>query len=296
MTVYCVDITRQSGEVLYGTSSSYAFYLLVKWHVPWKKSAVDDFKATVFTPDEHEQFQKTLDALPPSRLQLIKQPGSKHESITAYVAVIHETAPRLYRFEMTSYSQLLEIDFNHLLSDSTPTDETPLYLVCTHTNYDRCCGRDGVPVYQALVKQGADVWQTTHIGGHRFAATMICFPHGLYYGFVEPDDIPRIAENYAQNRMVLDRYRGRACYGKLEQVGEYFVRQQSGLDNLSALTLVTMTSIDEAITYRFQDDKHMTHQVMVRQQQRPTTILSATDGEPEEKLIPIYTLLDYQAT
>jgi hypothetical protein len=46
-----------------------------------------------------------------------------------------------------------------------------------------CCARLGVPLAQALAaRHPGPVWETTPVGGHRFAANLVLLPHGLYYG------------------------------------------------------------------------------------------------------------------
>jgi hypothetical protein len=62
-------------------------------------------------------------------------------------------------------------------------------LVCTHGANDAACGKFGYPVYNLLrAKYAAGsegrlrVWRTSHIGGHRFAPTLLDFPEGRYWG------------------------------------------------------------------------------------------------------------------
>jgi hypothetical protein len=59
----------------------------------------------------------------------------------------------------------------------------PLLLVCAHGRRDVCCARLGGPLARRLARTWpAGVWETTHVGGHRFAANLVILPHGLYYG------------------------------------------------------------------------------------------------------------------
>ena len=58
-----------------------------------------------------------------------------------------------------------------------------LYLVCTNGNRDKCCAKFGQPVYEQVARDvGESAWQTTHIGGHRFAATIMLLPTGDMFG------------------------------------------------------------------------------------------------------------------
>jgi hypothetical protein len=71
-------------------------------------------------------------------------------------------------------------------------------LVCTHGGRDVCCGKFGYPVYDLLRRRHAApgklrVWRTSHIGGHRFAPTMIDYPEGRLWGHLEPWAAERLA-------------------------------------------------------------------------------------------------------
>ena len=65
-------------------------------------------------------------------------------------------------------------------------------FVCTHGTVDACCAKFGFPLYRELhriateVDDRVRVWRSTHFGGHRFAATLIDFPEGRYWGFMTP--------------------------------------------------------------------------------------------------------------
>ncbi len=56
------------------------------------------------------------------------------------------------------------------------------------------------------------VWETTHVGGHRFAANLVILPHGLYYGPVGLEAATAAIGAYQRGAVALDRYRGRAGY------------------------------------------------------------------------------------
>lgn len=89
----------------------------------------------------------------------------------------------------------------------------PVFLVCTHGRKDPCCARLGRPAFRALATAfGGQVWESTHLGGDRFAANLVCLPHGLSFGRVGPADARRIANAYREGRIELGHFRGRPCY------------------------------------------------------------------------------------
>ena len=56
------------------------------------------------------------------------------------------------------------------------------------------------------------VWQTTHIGGHRMAATLIAFPQGIVYGHLDPSDAEAVVTNHRAGYLLTHKYRGRGAY------------------------------------------------------------------------------------
>lgn len=100
-------------------------------------------------------------------------------------------------------------------------------FVCVHGNRDARCGEWGAPLHAALGREiaaqgvAAHLHQTSHIGGHRFAATAIVYPEGLWYGNLRPDDAPRlVSEHLRHGRWLPDRYRGRLGASPCAQAAE----------------------------------------------------------------------------
>jgi hypothetical protein len=73
------------------------------------------------------------------------------------------------------------------------------------------------------------------VGGDRFAANLVCFPHGLFYAHMTEDAARRVVRQYGERRLVLDKYRGRACYSHHVQAAEFFTRSETGATELDAL-------------------------------------------------------------
>lgn len=87
----------------------------------------------------------------------------------------------------------------------------PLFLVCTHGRRDRCCARFGGPLARDLaVSYPAQVWETTHVGGHRFAANLVILPPGLYYGPADAEVARGAIDAYERGKITARGYRGRA--------------------------------------------------------------------------------------
>jgi (2Fe-2S) ferredoxin len=117
-------------------------------------------------------------------------------------------------------------------SAGTP-DDGAAYLVCTHGRHDACCALRGRPATAALAALRPDrVWETTHVGGDRFAANVLIVPSGHLYGRLEPADAPALVEAVESGAVLFDRLRGRAGLAPAAQAALAFAArelQASGL-------------------------------------------------------------------
>jgi hypothetical protein len=116
----------------------------------------------------------------------------------------------------------------------------PVLLVCTHGRHNACCARVGAPLARFLHERFGDVWETTHVGGDRYAANLVCLPHGLYYGDLDEHRAMKAAEEYRRGRVVLAGYRGRVGLPEPVQAAEHFVRSRSGVLDVEEVSVESM--------------------------------------------------------
>jgi hypothetical protein len=110
----------------------------------------------------------------------------------------------------------------------TPSAE-PVIAVCAHGRHDECCATRGRSVAAALAaRDPAAVWECSHIGGDRFAATLLLFPHGLNYGRADTLDAAQMVAEYRAGRVMLDGLRGRSAFRFLEQTAQHAARRTYG--------------------------------------------------------------------
>jgi hypothetical protein len=140
------------------------------------------------------------------------------------VETIAEVAPLLKRY-LTGRS--LEI--------SCEESATQDLFICTHGSHDKCCARYGYPFYRKAKAIAADlgldqvrVWQVSHIGGHRFAPTLVSFPDGRYYGALDEASLTAILTRTGNNICLNTIYRGWGILPKQVQVLERELALQHG--------------------------------------------------------------------
>lgn len=113
--------------------------------------------------------------------------------------------------------------------------DRPLFAVCAHARHDQCCAVRGRPVVEALSRSHPEeTWECSHLGGDRFAATMILFPHGLLYGAVPADEADAVVDRYTSGRVDPRFLRGRTSLSTVAQAAIAFARDRSGDDGIDA--------------------------------------------------------------
>jgi len=97
-------------------------------------------------------------------------------------------------------------------------------LVCTDSRRDACCARYGFSTYKALVEiadaSRFHIVQSTHIGGCRFAASLLVFPHRQRYGRMTAGQVPAFLEALGRGQIFLPAYKGRTDAPEPIQVAE----------------------------------------------------------------------------
>jgi hypothetical protein len=238
----CADVSSETEESLAATASHLEHWILLEYRGMWNR----DVLGKSLLPDELKaHLREQLDRLPRSRLLFVRQPErGRLPRWALYFGRTTERDPRFFRLEFERHEDLVGFDFGEALLSGgdlpgVPLDE-PVFVVCTHGKRDRCCAMYGRPLYEDLRTHASpgSVWQSTHVGGDRFAGNVVCFPEGVYYGRVEPDDVEPLVEAHRSGRILLERYRGRSCYPFAVQAAERAVRSEAGLRGIRDLELI----------------------------------------------------------
>jgi hypothetical protein len=293
---YCSQQSQQVSEQRFATASRGTVWLLLEHPGPWGLEPPHD---TGLPESAKRHLLHLLQTLPSSRLLLIKQERRAAMPLSFIVAVAREREPAVYAFALASYDELPGIDVAMLAAGEhlPASHERPLFLVCTDGKHDYCCAKYGLSIYQAMRAYVGDaVWQASHVGGDRFAANVVCFPHGVFYGHVGPEDIQPVVDAYSGGHVYLPKYRGRTCYPFSVQAAEYFVRVEAGITRTDGLLLSGRTRLGEQIweiEFNSLPDGRV-HKVTLR------TELSAFSNylrckAVQAERVPQYELLSYRA-
>jgi hypothetical protein len=274
-----------AGEPLMATAPRTDVWMLLEHNAVWGAKALPESNL----PEAVKSFfNRQLDTIPNSRFQFIKRRGNNP---VFYVAISRATDARLYRFDLP-LANLPTLDIAAIAAGredygANLTDET-LFLVCTNGRRDICCARHGLPLYQAMsAYAGETVWQTTHLGGHRFAGTLVCLPQGIYYGRVAPTSAKSIIDTHHAGQIDLEHFRGRCGYDSPVQAAEHYIRAQNGITGIDNLRLSGVEPLNDQrwqITFTASDRLYTTE---ITGRLSDFEVYETT-GNPEKARVTIY--------
>ena len=227
------------GEPVGATASRVDTWILIEYRGLWAHDAVD---GSTLSGELKAFLRAERRRLPHARILFVRSAERRgRDGLVAFIARTAEAQGELRCVELDRHDDLIGVD---LETAGTPVGH-PLFLVCTHGKHDRCCAKYGRPLYDAVREQvdAGWVWQSSHVGGDRFAGNLVALPDGTYYGRVVPAEVWPVLEASLAGRVHLPCYRGRSCHGFAAQAAELAVREQTGLLELSA---VCVGSIERA--------------------------------------------------
>lgn len=275
MPEFCCDQSQAAGEPIAGSAvTSTDVWIVLEYDHAWCGKAVPESDL----PEPVKQQLLTWQAdIAGARVQLIRghRDVSRPGKVTFFVGVSALPRGTLVRFDLEDHADVVDLDVPGIVEalragDSVPRAEVvqrPVVLVCTNGKRDRCCAKWGMPLYSALAQQPQiDCWQTTHLGGHRFAPTLLTLPDGICYGRVELADAAPLATAIADDVIYepARTLRGRTCLTAAQQAGESQWRITTGAREVG-LTGAEENSGDDAFSVTLVDAQGHRHQCRVQQ-------------------------------
>jgi hypothetical protein len=258
--VPCAIASADAGEAMLGTASRVSRWLVVEQPGPWGVEALTESRLDRVVARALEGATRRAGVRP----ILIRRWGERGGTARrVYLARTTPGSAWIRRLDVERDRDLLDIDLRLLAAATPPEVGVPgppaVHLVCTNGRHDACCADFGRPVVRALVEAGtAEVWESSHLGGDRFAANIVSLPSGVYYGRVLPDEAAGLLDDLGAGTLDLDRYRGRSCYPPLVQAAEVFARRELGERRLDALPVLATTEVEadvRRVALRHGDDR-----------------------------------------
>jgi hypothetical protein len=249
----CSDAARGRGDPLLATAPPARRLLLIEVPGPWGRAGLTGSRLAA---DVTGPLAATADAAG-VRVQLIRRPG-RHAgprrpgamaSTGTHAWAMADPDAGVVRWgRWRDEHELLGVDLGASpdpIADAA-TGPQRLALVCTHARHDVCCAVRGRPVVAAVTAAGdRNTWETSHLGGDRFAANLLLLPEGEVFGGLDPDTAPVTIEMLDAGRLDLEHYRGRVGRSPLAQAAVQLAARALRDDRVGAVRLRAATTLGD---------------------------------------------------
>ncbi len=287
----CALAAVDRGEPLFATASQVRGWLLVEVRGSWGVDAIHESALGEHVP------RRWKDQLGTRGLRVVCIRTHARRDVEG-VRLFTCTVPRagggpavLWHREVSSLADVADAT-EGIAANAEPgvgwsRADQAVFLVCTNGRHDQCCANLGRPLVRELRQSSwaEQVWESSHVGGDRFAANVVALPQGLYFGRVDPSVAPTLLGALDHGRLDLERFRGRTSLSFAQQAVEHFVRLEFDVDGID----------DVVVGPRDGDGSFPAHigdrSVAVRIRRRMTVIdTPLTCSGPGEQQVPTFTL------
>lgn len=203
----CSAAARHRGEALGGTAPVASRWLLVEHQGPWAPKPLDTPPLLGRTGREVEELCASFGG----KVLLVRRPQRRGPEGDARAWFAVDTVRGTWVRGTWRTAADLVAAAHALGSELSGSDEDapPMLLVCTQGTRDACCAVRGRPIVAQLAKEWPDdTWECTHLGGHRFAGTMLHLPSGACLGYLDPGTAVGVVRELVEDAVPAAHLRG----------------------------------------------------------------------------------------
>lgn len=288
MTFRCAAESLLRDEPVAGTATHVRTWLLLEHPGPWGERALHDARLPDGLGDELARRAREHRA----KVLLVRRHGARvasPEGLRVFAAYADPERPRLESGLLTDAREVLDVDLGALRrggSSGLDPHDDPVFAVCTNGRHDACCAERGRPVAKAVAQvHPEETWEVSHVGGDRFAATMVVLPHGLYYGRLDPVSALAVAGAHRAGELDLDHLRGRASHPMAVQAAEILLRRDLAATRIDDVRLLAR-EVDGELTRATFEVGGATYDVVVRTVVDPDTATRLTCHADRDNPVP----------
>ncbi|KAF9447355.1 hypothetical protein P691DRAFT_671682 [Macrolepiota fuliginosa MF-IS2] len=246
VTVRCLRaLSTEAAKPLYGTVTSHSGYIFLRATEP-----PSEFPVKISTAIQRELQLRTMKWGTIVNFAWTGEPPNLPEGKTSATAFSslggRLEIPEISLENINEVTAKLSAHIRHGPIAPGTQEEAHLYI-CTHGARDCRCGEQGSQVARALreeverrgLSHRMKVREVGHVGGHKYAANLLVYPHGEWLGQLRLGDVPHVIDTVlahpirpftGQDSPILPtHWRGRMGLGKDEQISlfENYLSQHS---------------------------------------------------------------------
>ena len=214
--VFCTDLCLERGEPLEGLGDAPQRILMLAW--PRGKWRTPRWESVDMSP----ALTATLHAAAKAGLHVALVDKVEAEGSLPTLHALPENVFADFPDEAELIAAISNYVDGRLFAGTT--DTRPTIICCTDSRRDACCARNGFSTYKALVAiadpSRFNIVQATHIGGCRFAASLVVMPARQRYGRMTAGLAPAFLAALERGEIYLPAYKGRSGQPEATQVAE----------------------------------------------------------------------------
>jgi hypothetical protein len=225
----CSAGSARLGEPLAGTAPVAGRWLAIEQPGPWGARALTESHL----PAELGRALSLKADAAGVRIALIRRPGqhAEHDPAAPRRVFLADTRPgrvALWSWSTADPATLLDLDFD--VPGKPQHEAGPVLLVCTNAKRDACCALLGRALSGRLAEDAETdpdaVWESDHLGGHRFAPTAVVLPSGYVHGRLDGPAARTVLREAAAGRVDIQHCRGRSTWSRQGQAAELALRAE----------------------------------------------------------------------
>lgn len=278
MTLRCSVASEQRGEPLLATASTVRHFLLLEDPGPWGPEILRSRRLPGVLREPLRQWQRELGIRP----LLIRRPG-RYLAGPRRIYVVNARHGWCETASVAGLAEVADFDLSGVAGPDGVGLERhpePVLLVCTHGRHDACCAERGRPLATALADRWPELtWESSHLGGDRFAANLLTLPDAHCYGRLSPGDGVRTVQEHLAGRLTLEHHRGQCIAPWPQQAAEHALRNLLGLREIGAVGVAGVRRDGDrfAVTLTTRGRRYL---VELRHESRPPELLTCHAEKP----------------
>ncbi len=238
----CAESARERGDPIAGTALHLSRLLLLEHPGPWPFHALEADGIVDVVPSLVAATRAAG-----GRTFLIRRTGRQEPSARRSWAVVDVDAGRILWGSWSEPADLLTTAVPALAEASDGWSSEPAFIVCAHGRHDTCCAVRGRPVAAALAERWPDAtWESSHVGGDRFAPNVVVVPDGTYYGALEESSVVDVVADHLDGRVRAEYVRGSSALPPVAQVVAVAAHERWGPAPARAVTGHECRQLDDA--------------------------------------------------
>lgn len=226
---FCSILSKKSGEPIAGSAPYAKHFIFISW--PKKFWGYEALQASGGFPNGLKNWMHTNSHVHGKiSIRLVSNKDTNNDKSDIFIY------PGQYIYKDVCPKKIIKTLDTHFQKNFKSSKYYKRFnydqiFICTHGRHDKCCAKYGQKVAEVMRKHlekenlNIEVWESSHLGGHRFAPTLIDFPNGYSYGRLSSDNIPIFFENRKKNKIFAPAYRGKVFLSEFEQIAEAHLQQ-----------------------------------------------------------------------